>query len=951
MLKRNPWFVAAVVSLLSLPGVASAQGTIAGVAKDTTGAVLPGVTVQAASPALIEGSREVVTDSSGQYSIVNLRPGTYSVTFKLQGFSTYRREDILLEANFTAQVNAEMKVGEVAESITVSGETPVVDVKSAAQQQVLTRQIITELPAVRVIDRQAAMLPGVLNVIPAGAALTGSGTAATSIRGSATGDSKWLINGMPIVFGTSAGGSQQALNDAGFEQVSVDDGAGSAESALSGARFNIIPKEGGNRVTGQFWGSWGPGWQNKNLSPELQAAGVAGTSKIDFDYDLGPAIGGPILRNKLWYFTAYRKKGTQQTIFNTFNDDGTPLHSRNGWYQDVTGRLTYQATKANKVNYSYEGNGARPGTGKNGNCSGANPLTATAACSTLYPIYAYQTSVKWTSTPTNRLLVEGLFGKSYVDANNGYILRDEVLPFAVSKFDSGTGRRWDAPAAATATASLNHGWTYLYATNAAVSYVTGSHAFKGGMDLVKGHLVTERNLQRGDVAQLTFINSSPSTVGVMNTPYSSHTNMEADLGLYAQDTWTMRRMTFSLGLRYNYLNESIPAQSAPAGTWVPAREFNAIRDVPKWSDWMPRVGVAYDLFGNGKTALKVSAGKFVGQEPLALVNTFNPLSSQLDTRSWTDRDGNGTVFQTGTFIPQLNEVGASRNSNFGSAAGVPTLDPNLERPYNWSYSVTIQHELVPRVAVSGGYYRREFYNQSQTINRAVDRIADYTPFTFVGPLDARLPGGGGEIITLYNLNPGKLGAVDNFVTYSAINKNRYNGLEVNVNGRLKNGGLVFGGITVGRTETNLCDVPNPNDLRFCDAIPPYQEIYKLGWNYPLPFKFAINGSYQQIPGSAIQANYAVNSALAGVALTGGGALTVKLVDPAKEYLADVKTIDMRISRTFASGQARTKAFVDLVNAPNFSTILAQSTTYGSTWLQPTAATAGRYVRLGLEFTF
>jgi hypothetical protein len=427
--------------------------------------------------------------------------------------------------------------------------------------------------------------------------------------------------------------------------------------------------------------------------------------------------------------------------------------------------------------------------------------------------------------------------------------------------------------------------------------------------------------------------------------------MEADLGLYAQDTWTMRRVTLSLGLRYNYLNESIPAQSAPAGTWVPARQFNAITDVPKWSDWMPRVGVAYDLFGNGKTALKGSVGKFVGQEPLTLINTFNPLSAQMDSRSWTDRDGNGTVFETGTFIPQRNEVGDSRNSNFGLAAGVPTLDPALKRPYNWSYSITLQHELLPRLSVSGGYYRREFYNLSQTINRAVDTVADYTPFTIVGPRNERLPGGGGEVITLYNLKTAKLGAVDNLVTYSPINKNRYNGYEVNLNGRLKNGGLVFGGITVGRTESNACDVSNPNDLRFCNAVPPYQGIYKVGWNYPLPFKFAVNGSYQQIPGGAIQANYAVNSALAGVALTGGGSLTVRLVDPAKEYLPDVKTIDIRVTRTFASGRARTKAFVDLVNAPNFSTILAQSTTYGSTWLQPTGATAGRYVRLGLEFTF
>ena len=140
-------------------------------------------------------------------------------------------------------------------------------------------------------------------------------------------------------------------------------------------------------------------------------------------------------------------------------------------------------------------------------------------------------------------------------------------------------------------------------------------------------------------------------------------------------------------------------------------------------------------------------------------------------------------------------------------------------------------------------------------------------------------------------------------------------------------------------------------MRFCDAVPPYQGIYKVGWNYPLPFKFAVNGTYQEIPGGAIQANYAVNSALAGVALTGGGALTVRLVDPAREYLPDVKTLDMRITRTFVSGRTRTKAFVDLVNAPNFSTILAQSTTLRQHVVAADGGDGRRYVRLGLEFSF
>ena len=948
MCNRRVVVAIAAFGLSLLSHSALAQGTIAGTVRDESGAVLPGVTVSAASPALIEGAREAVTDSSGVYTITNLRPGTYAVTFTLTGFATTVRPNVIIEANFAAQVNAELKVSALQETITVTGEAPIVDVKSSVQQQVLTREILDELPAVRVIDRQAAMLPGVLNVVPAGGAVTGSGTASTSLHGSDFNDSKWLMNGLPIVLGTSAGGSQQALNDAGFEQVSVDDGSGSAESSLSGARFNIIPKEGGNTVSGLFWGTWGPGWQSDNLSPELAAAGVGGTTKIDFDFDLGPAIGGPILRNRLWYFSAYRQKGTQQTIFNTFYSDGSPVQSRNGWYKTATGRLTFQATRRDKVTFSYEGNGSRPGSGREGvgNCSGASPSTTPEACTITMVKYASQASLRWTSTPTNRLLLEAALQKSTNDqTHNRY--RDEVGEFDVSRFDSGTGRRTAAPNGT----SVNPNSSAVDAWSATASYVTGSHAVKTGMSLVTGHTETTRN-PHGDISQLTFINGVPNAVVVMNTPFTSVAKMNADLGLFIQDAWTMRRLTLNLGYRWNYLNESVEAASAPAGLFVPARNFAPVKDIPKWQDSMPRFGAAYDVFGNGRTAIKGAAGRYVAQEALGLINTFNPLSSQTDSRAWTDLDGNRSIFENGTFNVQRNEIGPSRNNNFGLAAGVPKLDPDLKRPYNWSYSVMVQHQLLPTLSASVGYFRRDFHNLGRTINQAVDPDRDFTPFTITGPRHPRLPNGGGESITLYNLNANRLGAVDNIVTYSSVNSRQYDGYELNMNGRVLHGATVFGGVTFGRTRANTCDVANPNDRRFCDTEPPFQGIYKVGWNTPLPLGFAVNGTFQAIPGSALEANYAVTSAIAGVPLTGGGSLTVRLLDPAVEYLDMVKTFDVRVTRTFAPvGRLRAKAFVDLVNAFNDATILAVSNTFGSTWLNPQAATSGRYVRLGIQTDF
>jgi hypothetical protein len=945
----------AVLGVLLLPAVASAQGTIAGTVRDTTGAVLPGVTVQVSSPALIGGNREAVTDSSGVYSIIDLRPGTYRVQFSLPGFSTMVREGILIEGTFAAQVNADLQLGSLEETLTVTGESPVVDVRSATPVKVLNREQMSELPAIRVLDRQASMMPGIQVRIPVDS--TGSGQGQVSMYGSQAGDSRWMVDGLPITFGSGGGGSQQALNDSGFEQVSFDDGMGSAEMTTGGVRINAILKEGGDRFTGQFWANYAPGWQSENLTPELKAAGVGGTGKIEYDYDFGPSFGGPIKRQKLWFFGAYRKKGVQQTVFNTFTREGEPWVSRSGWYQTGTGRLTYQASKRDKISFSYEGNGARPGAGSPGSASGAGPNQPPEASQTLWVIYAYQTQLKWTSTPTNRLLFETAFGKSYTDGNNGFIYREDVLPFAVSRLDSGTGKRADAP-----QATGTHGWTHLYSTRASTSYVTGSHAVKVGLNLIAGHIDTLRDLGRGNVTQVTLINGVPNSVTVDNSPFRAFANQDADLGLYAQDTMTLRRLTISGGLRWTWLKQSIPAQSAVAGNFVPAREFAAVDNVPNWKNWMPRIGGSYDVFGDGKTAIKVSAGKYMSAESLGFANQFNPLAASTDVRTWTDRDGNGSVFDTGTFNVQTNEIGPPRVTNFGSARATARLDPDASRAYNWSYSAALQHELFPGVSVNASYYHRRFYNctsatggtpacsSGRVQNLAVDPVADYTPFTYIGPRDERLPDGGGAVITLYNLNPNKAG-LSNLIVTDSDNGSEYNGFELSMNARLRSG-MIFGGITVGQTHTNNCDVENPNDLQFCENTTPWQPEYKLAWSYPLPYDFQVSGTIRTYPGASIQANQTANSAVLGTQLTGGVAnILVLLMDPTDEYLEHVKAFDLRIAKSFRFGVSRFQVFSDIINVPNLATIGGVTNNYGPNWLSPLGAPGGRFVRIGTQFDF
>jgi hypothetical protein len=374
--------------------------------------------------------------------------------------------------------------------------------------------------------------------------------------------------------------------------------------------------------------------------------------------------------------------------------------------------------------------------------------------------------------------------------------------------------------------------------------------------------------------------------------------------------------------------------------------------VPCSNDWAIRGGASYDLFGTGKTALKFSVGKFLASQALGIASAVNPLGFQSDTRGWTDLDGNRQAVDAEGNV-QWNEIGPSRNRNFGVPIGQTKFDPDLPRTSNWEESVSVQHELLPSVSVTAGYYRRHFNDLYLTRNLLIDPDRDYTPFTITAPSDARLPNGGGEVITRYNLNPNKLGAVDNLRTWSETNTRVYDGFEVSLNARLPNGGFVFGSATTQRTATNECDIVNrdPNDLRFCKQVPPFRTLYKTSGMYPLPYGFEFSGSVQARPGISIGSAYAFDSAIAGVPLTGGGTLTVRLVDPTTQFYDYVVDTDVRVARTFRVGQARVQGFVEIFNLLNLSTLLTVTETFGPQYLQPQAIMQGRRFQIGAQVDF
>src|SRR5436309_4920840 len=303
MARRILASVAVAAAVLAVPGLGRAQSAFAGVVKDTTGAVLPGVAVEAASPALIEQVRTATTDSNGAYKIENLRPGVYVLTFSLPGFSTVKKEGVELASNFTSTINADMRVGAVEETVTVAGESPVVDVQSNTKAQVLPRDILDAVPSAHTIQSVGQLVVGVTLTAPDVGGSQAMQQTYFTVHGLGAAQTSLMMDGMIINGLQGDGAIQTYTNDAGNQEMVYQTGGGTVDSPTGGVKINMIPREGGNRFSGSlFQGYESSKIQSDNLSPFLAANGVKSVDRIGTYNDLDLTQGGPIRKDKVWVF-------------------------------------------------------------------------------------------------------------------------------------------------------------------------------------------------------------------------------------------------------------------------------------------------------------------------------------------------------------------------------------------------------------------------------------------------------------------------------------------------------------------------------------------------------------------------------------------------------------------------------------------------------------------------
>jgi Carboxypeptidase regulatory-like domain len=983
----------AVAWLAVLPAVTYAQASITGVVRDTSGAVLPGVTVEVASPALIEKVRSVVTDDAGQYRVENLRPGTYTVTITLPGFSTVRRDGVELTGTFTALVNADMRVGAVEETITVTGESPIVDVQNTARQQVLDAEIINALPSGRNAATLAGFLPGVSISVsdPGGLLGEGSGTSgAITTHGNA--EVRTLVNGVSVASG-SGSGNTGASNIAAYQEMAVDVSGISAEQKEGGVRMNLIPKEGGNSFAGlMYFGYANKAMEGDNFSQDLRDRGLRAPNTLKQYRDINPSFGGPIKRDSLWFHATarYNRVGTYAPMLfnrNAGNPNAwtyEPDTSREAAFNDsnfkgFNGRITWQANPKNKFAVAYDYQDI---------CNCPRSLTAQIAPEANVRNHAIlvpkdMVFVDWTSPLTNRMLLEARGYRhrehAYRPVDNLYFTNDPGGKRINGVVEQSTGLTYRG-----AVGDNRDTWLYSTWARMNMSYITGSHSLKVGFNL-NWNGQDQKIFSTDSAMSFRFNNGIPNQLTLDSTPWGRKASSD-DHGAFIQDRWTVGRLTVTGGLRYDFFYVTFPATTIGPGEFLPNRNLSFPEaEGVRWHDIEPRLGVAYDLFGNGKTALKASLNKYlpfyglqlnVGTEAGTFSTNMAPVARLVTsaTRAWNDANRD-YVPDCDLINPVANgECGAMSPSNFGSTRATSTYDPEIiegwnKRENNWQFSAGVQHELLPRVSVDLGYYRTWYGNMFVTDNRSWS-AADFDRFSITAPSHPELPGGGGYTISgLYNVKPDRFSVpADDYITFAknyGKQVRQWDGLDLTVTARPRPGLSFQGGTSTGRTTNDNCDIVddmpeisvrlNTPD-QYCRQVSKFLTEFKMLGTYTVPrVDLQVAATVQSVPGPQILANWvATNAAVQpalGRPLSGSAAnMTVGIVEPGTMYGDRSNQLQLRIAKILRFGGRRATASVDVYNVLNSDTVLLVSPAF-ATWQRPESIPNPRWAKIVLQYDF
>jgi hypothetical protein len=1011
-----------LAGILCLPAPAFAQAAIAGAVSDPSGAVIQGVTVEASSAVLIEKTRTAITDGLGRYRIEDLRPGTYAVRFTRTGWTPYQKEGVELAGSFTATINAVLSVAPVRETIDVTREIPNVDITSAKREMTLSGENVRAIPTVRSYNALLGFVPGVVTSF--NDTVTGTATVSFPIHGGRTNEGRLTLDGLTIGSPPSGNSATSYTIDIGqAQEVTFTTAAALGDAETAGVIMNIVPRNGGNTSHGSlYFSGTGSALQSDNVTPALETQGVTRASPLTGVYDLSGTLGGPIRQDRAWYFVnAHTGASTREAANFYYNlnagnpskwlyaPDLTRREYSDRTFENASGRLTWQVTRRNRISGFWDAQSLCR------NCTGATPglaepqrISPEAVGILGRPLHVTQAS--WWSAITNRLLVEAGFGSTYFGVGNferePNPTRDLIR--VAEQCASGCAANGNIPGLVYRSQDFSIAHTGSYLWKGSVTYVTGSHSLKAGyqhtlMTDDRTWFTNDQNLM------YRFNNGVPNQLTQSISPWVNNARVGWD-ALYLQEQWTRARLTIQAGVRFDVARSWFPAQQEGPSRFLPTPiVFPETRGVDAYKDITPRLGVAYDLLGTGRTALKMNLGKYLEgagvngnyantNPTLRMPQTTPVFGTAGITRAWTDANGN-FVPDCDLTNPAAQDLRASggdlcgvmSNTSFGQNVLTNNFDPALLagwgiRPSDWNLGFSIQQQLGRRSSFEISYLRRWFQNFSVVDNLAL-QPADLTRFSIVAPLDPRLPGGGGYVIPdLYDVNPDKSGEVDNFVTdaktYGTWSQ-YFNGVDVTANIRIGSRFTFLGGTSTGQTVADSCSIraamPELSTTTTgtsvfgaglaASAVTPLSPYCHVAYGILTQFRglasyvfpkadVQLSATIQSKPGAMLAANYAATNADVAPSLhrnlSGNAAnATVNLIAPGTLYGDRINQLDVRVSKVVKYRLSRTVVGVEIYNLLNSSAVLSYNNTFvpGGTWLQPLTILTPRVFKITAEVMF
>ncbi|MBI3403646.1 MAG: TonB-dependent receptor [Acidobacteria bacterium] len=944
------------------------SGSITGVITDSSGGILPGVTVSLSGDTLIGGTQTQISDGSGRYRFDRLPPGSYRVRIELQGFKTVDRAGILVSASFVVTLNEKLEVGSVSETIIVTGESPTVDIKSNVQQTVMTQAILEGVPTGRDPWSVAKLIPGVQVATYDVGGTQSIQQSSLSSHGSSTNDVNYNIDGAVVNWPGGGGGATMLYYDQGmFEEVNYMTSAIPAEVMVGGLSINMVTKDAGNRWKGDARYSYSSGCLTPSAptpgcleSDNLQSGIDAGVfPKLGTDgqpypgnptkttYDFNVAGGGALLKDRLWVNGSYRYWIVDKLV-NSRNLDKTQALDDNT-LKNYSGKAVFSASANQKWTFSYNWNNKIRGHRRDSN----DTIPDIAALVQTNP--ASSTQAKYTGI-RNRLVFESSF--SNMDGQTNYMYQPDTPATAIRVEDSTLGVFNNA-----ATRHEEQPNSRLQFDNTVTYNATGlggDHLLKAGVQYAR--LSYESRYEVQGNMYLLYTNGRPTSVREFNTPTDS-INKENLAGFFVQDAWSVGgSLTLNLGFRFDHNNGMLPAQSAGQRQYVGPQAFDASQPISQnIAVW--RTGASFDPIKDGRTAIKASYSRYGLQVGIDRVTNVNPLSATSQTCPWTDPNGDG--------VAQVTEIQQSQCSGFPGLSVHYAGANGPSWPYSDEVTAGVEREVVRNMRVGVMYYYRTNRNQIGTTNTLVPSTA-YTPFTFTVP-----NGPGGTIaapkpvsVTVYNLQAAFNGLQNSVIDNQPYLDTKYQGVEFTAAKRFSQRWQMVTGLTFGKntgginstggqsatiSSTTGGDLNDPNFVAYSNGIigNDSKVAFRLSGSYVLPYDISVAGSLVSNNGYPYVSTYSVSRAAAaatGVALT-RSTQTVLLSERGAERLPDVTLVDLRFSRSFKFGQRRIAPQFDIYNLTNAYTITGLNNAVGNTYLYPQAFVSPRIMRVGVAVNF